>query len=141
MIFHCLLIEICNTSTVCKGGNFDCFSAFASLFFSCFHWLRDDLSNFFYGYEHKQLRRMQLVSNVLFVIENITMILLFYFSHFPHTWYSLPVTICVCLFSVLGAVMRLTHFHFLTKDSDDQSNTTDRVQQQSYSNPVEVAAT
>ena len=56
---------------------------------------------------------MQFPSNVLFVIENITMILLFYFSHFPHTWYSLPVTICVCLFAVLGAVMRLTHFCYL----------------------------
>ena len=61
---------------------------------------------------------MQLFSNVLFVIENITMILLFYFSHFPHTWYSLPVTICVCLFAVLGAIMlimRLAHFSFYRK--------------------------
>ena len=70
--------------------------------------------------EIKHFRRMRLVSNVLFVIENIIMILLFYFSHFPHTWYSLPVTICVCLFAVLGAVIRLTHFYFLKKDSDDQ---------------------
>ena len=84
---------------------------------------------------------MKLTSNMLFVIENITLILLFYFSHFPHTWYSLPVTICVCLFAVLGAVMRLTYFHFSYKDSDDQSNNTDRVEQQSHSNPVEVAAT
>ena len=63
---------------------------------------------------------MHLVSNVLFVIENIIMILLFYFSHFPHTWYSLPVTICVCLFALLGAVIRLTHFYFLKKESDYQ---------------------
>ena len=54
------------------------------------------------------LRRMQLVSSVLFVIENITIILLFYFTHFPHTWYSF---ICVCLFAVSGAIMRLTHFN------------------------------
>ena len=60
---------------------------------------------------------MQLFSNVLFVIENITMILLFYFSHFPHTWYALPVTICVCLLTVLGAIMRLAHFSFLSKNS------------------------
>ena len=59
---------------------------------------------------------MQLFSNVLFVIENITMILLFYFSHFPNTWYSLPVTICVSLFAVLGAVMRLTHFYYLRRN-------------------------
>ena len=62
---------------------------------------------------------MLLFSNILFVMENITMILLFYFSHFPHTWYSLPVTICVCLFAVLGVGMRLTHYYFLTKESDD----------------------
>ena len=61
---------------------------------------------------------MMLLSNVLFVIENISMILLFYFSPFPHTWYSLPVTIYVCLVNILGAVMRLTHFYFLTKESD-----------------------
>ena len=78
---------------------------------------------------------------MLFVIENITLILLFYFSHFPHTWYSLPVTIYVCLFAVLGAVMRLTYFYFLKKESDRQSSNTDRVQQQSYINPVEVEAT
>ena len=85
---------------------------------------------------------MHLVSNVLFVIENIIMILLFYFSHFPHTWYSLPVTICVCSFAVLGAVMRLTHFYFLKKESDGRSNNIDqdRLKQQSRSNPVEVAA-
>ena len=100
----------------------------------CFQWLRDDntltirettlnprekAEN-----QEKQLRRKQL-SNVLFVIENFIMILLFYFSHFPHTWYSLPVTICVCLFSVLGAFMRLTHFYFLRTESDDQSYNTD----------------
>ena len=77
--------------------------------------LRDDFSiqaNYVEeGNKKEYLRRMQLFSNVLFVIENITIILLFYFSLFPHTWYSLPVTICVCLFAVPGAIMRLTHFN------------------------------
>ena len=52
---------------------------------------------------------MQLFSNVLFVIENITMILLFYFSHFPHTWYSLPVAICYLryLLSALACLLFL----------------------------------
>ena len=68
--------------------------------------------------------RMQLISNVLFVMENITMILLFYFGHFPHTWYSLPVTTCVVLFAVLGAVIRLTHFYFFTKESVDSGQWT-----------------
>ena len=135
LILHCTVITM-------YGGLW--LSIHLSVICFCLHWLRDDLSSILVtgddaGYT-EQLT-MQLVSNVLFVIENITMILLFYFSHFPHTWYSLPVTICVCLFAVLGAVMRLTHFYFLYKDSDDESNNTDRVQQQSHSNPVEVAAT
>ena len=121
----------------------------ATLF--CFHWLRDDITLTISdnalttrgpheGAENqeKQLRRMLLSksSNVLFVIENFIMILLFYFNHFPHTWYSLPVTICVCLFSVLGAVMRLTHFYFLKKESVGRSNDFDQEELQSYFNPV-----
>ena len=127
LILHCTVITICErvNSVNSKANRFEL------VMVSCLYWLRDDLSSI----------APFLVSNLLFVIENITLILLFYFSHFPHTWYSLPVTICVCLFAVLGAVMRLTYFHFSYKDSDDQSNNTDRVEQQSHSNLVEVAAT
>ena len=115
LILHCTVITM-------YGGLW--LSIHLSVICFCLHWLRDDLSSILVtgddaGYT-EQLT-MQLVSNVLFVIENITMILLFYLSHFPHSWYSLPVTICVCLFSVLGAGMRLTHFYFLRKDPDDQS--------------------
>ena len=115
LILHCTVITICDIVWQRRDRD-DPFHLVMSF---CLYWLRDDLSLLgeFDGYKH--LRRMQLFSNVLFVIENITMILLFYFSHFPHTWYSLPVTICVCLFAVLGAVMRLTYFHFSYKDSDD----------------------
>ena len=149
LILHCAVMVLCDT--VCQKGSLDCGNKFISVLVSCIHWLRDDLSKITVMTDieneiTKHVRRMQLVSNVLFVIENITMILLFYFSHFPHTWYSLPVTICVCLFAVLGAVMRLTHFYFLYEDSDDedsadQSNNTDQVQQQWHSNLVQVAAT
>ena len=140
LIFHCTVITICDRLWLCTAGNDDRNADLdMSAITFCLHWLRDDLSLIARSGVCKLLR-MQLVSNVLFVIENITMILLFYFSHFPHTWYSLPVTICVCLFAVLGAVMRLTLFYYFYKDSDDQSNNTDRVEQQSHSNPVEVAA-
>ena len=133
LIFHCTVITICHRVWLCRAYN-NFYGRRRSVILFCLHWLRDDLSfDYFGGYN---FLNMQLISNVLFVIENITMILLFYFSHFPHTWYSLPVTICVCLFSVLGAVMRLTHSYFLRKESDDQSNNTDQVQQQSHSNPV-----
>ena len=69
----------------------------------------------------KELRRMQLFSNASFMVENLAMILLFYFSPFSNTWYSLPVTVCVCAFAVLGAVIRVTHFRFLTKESNNDS--------------------
>ena len=142
LILHCTVITICDRVWLCRAQSANSNDGkTGSVFLFCLHWLRDDSSLFseFDGYNY--LRRMQLFSNVLFVIENITMILLFYFSDFPHTWYSLPVTICVCLFAVLGAVMRLTYFYFLKKESDGQSNNTDQVQQESHSNPVEVPAT
>ena len=134
LIFHCTVMAICDTTIwLCSQRSFSCkkIYVFELVLFFCFHWLRDNLSmiitdkNTEKKSKRKHFRRIQLVSNVLFVIENITMILLFYFSHFPHTWYSLPVTICVCLFAVLGAVIRLTHFYFLRKDPDDQSYNTD----------------
>ena len=138
LILHCTVITICDRAQSAHSNVGRCESVMSF----CLHWLRDDLSFLvicdYAGYT--ELLRMKLISNVLFVIENVTLILLFYFSNFPHTWYSLPVTTCVCLFAVLGAVMRLTHFYFLYKDSDNQSNNTDRVQQQSHSNPVEVEA-
>ena len=61
---------------------------------------------------------MQMFSNAFFVTEHIIMILLFYFSQSPHTWYALPVTVCVGSFALLGATMRVTHFCFLAKESN-----------------------
>ena len=131
LILHCTVITICDRVLFHTAQSADDnITRFLSVMYFCLHWLRDDSVQLIGDYAYAG---SPLISNVLFVIENITMILLFYFSHFPHTWYSLPVTTCVCLFAVLGAVMRLTHFYFLTKESDDQSNNTDRVQQQSHS--------
>ena len=122
LILHCTVIIVCEIIWSCWASEMGDYNVCRSLFLcftSCFHWLRDDwLPSMLGGRSRKKQLRGLTLSNVLFVIENITMILLFYFSHFPHTWYSLPVTICVCLFSVLGAVMRLTHFYFSKKESD-----------------------
>ena len=129
LILHCTVITIYDRLWLCRGGNDDRNAYLRpSVICFCLHWLRDDLSLLTLFSELGRPLRMKLISNVLFVIENIIMILLFYFSHFPHTWYSLPVTICVCLFAVLGAVMRLTHLCFLTMQSDGQSSNTDRDQ-------------
>ena len=115
LILHCTVITICDRVWLCAIQSVRS-KPFESVVYFCLHWLRDDLSLIGNSGRDKELG-MKLISNVLFVIENITLILLFYFSHFPHTWYSLPVTICVFLFAVLGALMRLTHFCcFLTKE-------------------------
>ena len=126
LIFHCTVITICDGVWLCRTQSADSNQErFMSVIAFCLHWLRDDLSLIGDYGEYKPLT-MKFISNVLFVIENITLIMLFYFSHFPHTWFSLPATICVCLFAVLGAVIRLTHFYFLYKDSENQSNNTDQ---------------
>ena len=117
LIFHCTVIRICDRVWLCR---------FESVLLFCLRWLRDDLT--IGDYDEDKKLRMQLFSNVLFAIENITMILLFYFSHFPHTWYSLPVTICVCLFAVLGAVMRLTHFYYLQRGSQTESSSSNSIE-------------
>ena len=124
LILHCTVITICDIVWQRRDRD-DPFHLVMSF---CLYWLRDDLSLLgeFDGYKH--LRRMQLFSNVLFVIENIIMILLFYFSHFPHTWYSLPVTICVCLFAVLGAVMRLTHFYYFERTNQTKSRSSNSIE-------------
>lgn len=86
----------------------------------CLNWLRDDMSLMMKANTDEEPRvsqRMLQLSNILFVIENCTMIILFYrFSPFSNTWYSLPVTVCVCSFSVIGAVARVAHLYFVTKN-------------------------
>ena len=149
LIFHCFVMVIYDIIWFCRFSNGVRAMAPAILF--CFQWLRDDITLTIRETalnareraenQEKQLRRKQL-SNVLFVIENFIMILLFYFSHFPNTWYSLPVIICVCLFSVLGAFMRLTHFYFLKRESAARSNDIDQALEElgSYFNPLVDAA-
>ena len=123
LIFHSIAIVICDVSLFYPKG--ECNVPFASLsaFSFCFHWLRDDLSMRIDNgssaeKKKRELRKMQMFSNAFFVTEHIIMILLFYFSQSPHTWYALPVTVCVGSFALLGATMRVTHFCFLTKESN-----------------------
>ena len=96
--------------------------------FCCVHWLRDDFSVQYNKHPESPdnkpiLRRIQLLSNFLFVLENFVMILLFYFSQHSNNWYSLPVIVCVCLFSVFGSVMRVAHFRVLLKHGNDPVKT------------------
>ena len=122
LLIHSAAIVIVDTIWVCRRGICDIGTGAFSTFFVCLHWLRDDMSIRVQDVETdnkiKELRRMQLFSNALYIAENCTMILLYYFSALPRAWYSLLLTVCVCSFSVLGAIIRVTHFHFLTKSSN-----------------------
>ena len=86
-----------------------------------FHWLRDDVSltttlpALDTEFKRTHLRRVLLFTNVLFVTENCIMILLFYFSRFSNNWYALPVTVCVCSFSLIGSIARVAVYRSLTK--------------------------
>ena len=71
-------------------------------------------------------RMMYLIHLCLFVLENLVMILSFCFGPHSNNWYSLPVTVCVCLFSVLWCVMRVIVFHFLynERNNNERSDNT-----------------
>ncbi|KAJ7364960.1 XK- protein 7 [Desmophyllum pertusum] len=87
----------------------------------CVCWLRDDVSF------HTQIRKREtqttklkiihLLSNILYVTENFAMILFYYKSEHSNARYSLPVTVCVCLFSVIGAIMRVFHLRYYFGES------------------------
>ncbi len=68
-------------------------------------------------------KKLKIFNYFLFVIPNYFMILMFYFSQHSNTWYSLPVTVYVCVFSVLWCIMRVVVVHFLFKV---RSNDTDK---------------
>ncbi len=89
-------------------------------FFIFLHWLRDEFTVALFSVENDaerkdQRKRVLWLSNVLFVLENVAMILLFYFSQHSNSWYSLPVTVSVCSLSILGAVLRILHYSFLLR--------------------------
>ena len=73
------------------------------------HWLKDDI---FASSENSNNNLLAvLLSNVLFVIENVVMILMFYFSQHSNSWFSLAVTVYVCMFSVVGSTMKVVVFY------------------------------
>jgi len=111
-LFHSLLIVTIDTICGCTNlGVLETIKRIFSIFLFFVHWLRDDIVAYFLFKEEQHLLwKRQLFSHCLFISENVVIILLFYFSQQSNTWYSLPVTICVCLFSVLGAVMRIILF-------------------------------
>ena len=121
LFLHIFVLAITDIVCVCQRDNYNFTVPFLLIFFFWLNGLRDDISELIQKFisdadRKKELRRMQLFSNVLFALENLVMILLYYFSQHSNNWYSLPVTVCVCVLSVLAAVTRVTLFRFLRKD-------------------------
>jgi len=125
LFLHIFVLAIADTVWICQRGKYNFTVPFLLIFFFWLNGLRDNISGLIQKFindrdSKKELRRMQLFSNVLFVLENLVMILLYYFSQHSNNWYSLPVTVCVCVLSVLAAVTRVKLFRFLRKDLDHE---------------------
>ena len=53
------------------------------------------------------------------VIENVIMICVFYSKEEPHAWYSVPVTVSVCVFSLVGGLMKVAlYYYFILRERD-----------------------
>ena len=104
---HCCVIVIAtviqNRDMVCN----DAIDFFVILLLMGIHSLRDDFTNTRIGADENRVIMNVYFSHILFVLENFFMILMSYFTYNPNAWYSLPVTVCVCVFSVLGSTMRI----------------------------------
>ena len=60
------------------------------------------------------------------VIENVIMICVFYSKEEPHAWYSVPVTVSVCVFSLVGGLMKVTLlYYFILRERDRERNEQD----------------
>ena len=129
LMVHCCVIQM---AIVIQIRNVDCDDAIdlsAFLLHMGIHSLRDDFTNITIGADENRATRNVYFSHILFVLENFFMILMFYFTYHSNAWYSLPVTVCVCVFIVLGSTMRICLLRWLSKrhaerlsGGDDQSN-------------------
>ena len=115
LIVHCCVMVI---AAVIQNKDEDCCDAtnvFFTLLFMGIHSLRDDFTYITIGADVNGVIRNVYFSHILFVLENFFMILMFYFTYHSNAWYSLPVTVCVCVFSVLGSTMRICLLRWLSK--------------------------
>ena len=80
---------------------------FFTIVFMGIHCLRDDFVDFSNAVNVFGLTKIMFLSHILFVLENFFMIVMFYFNYNPNAWYTLAVTVSVCVLSVLGSTMRM----------------------------------
>ena len=111
--FHSCAVVIA-TVTQKRDEDGSASNVFFVLLFMVIHWLRDDLVESSTNVKAIGVTMNVFFSHILFVLENFFMILMFYFTYHPNTWYSLPVTVSVCVLSVLSSALRIFLLHCLS---------------------------
>ena len=86
-----------------------------------FYWITDDGAcglHFDSDVDHDDInvKIVKKASHFLFVIENVIMISVFYSKEEIHSWYSVPVTVCVCVFSLVGCLMRVAICRYFLRE-------------------------
>ena len=115
LIVHCCVMVIATVIQNRDEYSWDATKVFFTLLFMGIHSLRDDFTYITIEADENRAIRNVYFSHILFVLENFFMILMFYFTYHSNAWYSLPVTVCVCVFSVLGSTMRVCLSRWLSK--------------------------
>ena len=127
VMFHSCAVSIATVIRNRNRNDVDCdvFFVILILLFMSIHSLRDDFVELSIYLEIPGLTISTYLSHILFVLENFFMILMFYFTYHLNAWYSLPVTVCVCVFSVLGSTMRICLLRWLSKRPAEQLSSCD----------------
>ena len=115
VMFHSCAVLIATVIHTRDEDDRDALNVFSILLFMGIHSLRDDFVELSIASKKTGLTMSLYLSHILFVLENFFMILMFYFTYHSNAWYSLPVTVCVCVFSVLGSTMRICLLCWLSK--------------------------
>ena len=126
LFFHTIVIVIAKIFVAWSKGKCDTKQVILAIITLGLHWLKDDV--FVLSENCYDNLLAVLCSNVLFVIENVAMILVFYFSQHSNSWFSLPVTVCVCSFSVLGSTMKIAGLYFFSQTARTRTNEQQRSQ-------------
>ena len=116
LMVHCCVMLIATVIQNRDKVYYDASTVFHTLLFMGIHSLRDDFTHI--PTRHRDVNgviRNVYFSHLLFVLENYFMIQMSYFIYHYNTWYSLPVTVFVCVFSVLGSTMRICLLRWLSK--------------------------
>ena len=99
LLFHTFVIMMATTILSCSRGKRDAGEVILAIFTVGLHWLKDDVFVLSESFKGNSLLTV-LYSNVLFVIENFVMILMFYFMINTRTPGFRYQSRCACACSV-----------------------------------------